>query len=113
MVIGKGENNGASLKILLNEVYPMEKVREKFTKSIVFSINVKDVQENTIVALRQLMEQNRGRVPCYFSVTDSKCTKVYQTSRYSVEPSEKFVEEVRRVLGPNSIAFSPAPPTTR
>ncbi|HEX9006906.1 MAG TPA: DNA polymerase III subunit alpha, partial [Bacteroidota bacterium] len=111
MVIGRGELNGASLKIIVNEVFPMERVREKFTRSIMLSIDVKDVQENTIIALRELFEQNLGRVPCYLSVTENNTTTVYQTTRYTVEPSERFIRDVRRVLGPHCIAFSSAMPT--
>ena len=111
MVTGKGEVNGSLLKILVNEVFPMEHVREKFTRSIMLSINVNDVQENAVVSLRELFERNRGRIPCYLSVTQNNSTTVYQTSRYMIEPSERFISEVRRMLGPDSIAFTSAMPS--
>ena len=106
MVIGKGEANGDALKILVNEVYPMEKVREKFTKSIILSINVSDIQENTIIQLRQLMERNKGNCPCYFNVVQAGTTKRFHTRRFAVEPSDGFVQEIRKILGPQSIRFS-------
>jgi DNA polymerase-3 subunit alpha len=106
MVIGKGEVNGDSLKIILNEAYPMEKVREKFTKSIILSINVRDVQENTIVQLRSLLEHNKGNCPCYISVTDMTSTKVFQSRKYAVDPSDQFVQEVTRMFGAKSVKFT-------
>jgi len=105
MVTGRGELNGEVLKIIVNEVYPMEKVREKFTKSIIVSININDIRENTIVQLRELMEQNRGACPCYFSVRDEGSTKLFQSTRYAVEPTQKFLEQVTKMLGPESIRF--------
>lgn len=112
MVIGKGEVNGDTLKILVNELYPMEKVREKFTKSIMVSINIHEVQENTIVQLRELMERNRGNCPCYFSVKDSASMRMFQSKRFAVDPSEQFVEELTKVLGPNSFRFMGSSTTT-
>ncbi len=106
MVIGKGEVNGDSLKIILNEAYPMEKVREKFTKSIILSINVQDVQENTIVHLRNVLEQNRGNCPCYLSVKDATSTKIFQSKKYAVEPSTRFLQEITKMFGPQSIKFT-------
>ena len=106
MVMGRGELNGEMLKIVVNEVYRMEKVREKFTKSIILSINVDDIKENTIVHLREVMEKNRGNCPCFFSVKDSKSTKMFQTRKYTVEPSDRFLEEITRMLGPQSIRFT-------
>jgi DNA polymerase-3 subunit alpha len=106
MVTGKGELNGDAVKIIVNDVLPMERVREKFTRSIVLSIDVNDIKEQTIVQLRQVMERNRGSIPCYFSVRDASATRMYQSTRYAVEPTEQFLGDIRRVLGPDSIRLS-------
>ncbi|HXF99297.1 MAG TPA: DNA polymerase III subunit alpha [Bacteroidota bacterium] len=106
MVEGKGEVNGESLKILVNEIYPMDKVREKFTRSIILSININDVKENTILELKKLLEANRGNCPCFFDVIDSERRRRYQSRMYTVEPSDRFVEEVKKILGPQSVRFT-------
>ena len=106
MVVGKGEANGDLLKIIVNDVYPMEGVREKFTKGIILSIDVNDIKENTIVRLRQVMEEHRGKCPCYFSVRNAHSTTMFQTRRFSVDASGGFVDEVRQMLGPHSIRFT-------
>lgn len=106
MVVGKGEVNGELLKILVNEVDPMERVREKFTKSIILSINVNDVQEQSITELRALMEKSKGNCSCYFNVVQEGTNKLYHTRKYTVEPSDAFVGEARRILGPQSVRFS-------
>ena len=105
LVVGKGEANGDSLKILVNEVHPIQTVREKFIKSIVLSINLKSLNEASITDLRLLMEENKGTCPCYFSVRDEDSTRMFQSTRYTVEPSDKFLEQVSRVLGPQSVQF--------
>jgi DNA polymerase-3 subunit alpha len=106
MVIGKGELNGDSLKILVNDVMPLERVRERFAKRVIFSINLQETQEQTIVSLRELMERNRGACPCYVNVTGTSGPRVFQTRRFAVEPSEQFLEEARRMLGPRGIRFT-------
>ena len=106
MVIGKGEANGDLLKIIVNEVHPMDRVREKFAKGIILSIDLDDIKENTIVRLRQVMEEHKGSCPCYFSVRNAHSTTMFQTRRFSVDASGMFVEEVRQMLGPHSIRFT-------
>ncbi len=103
MVIGKGEPNGDLLKILVNEVFPLDTVREKFTRSIILSINVNDVKENTIIELRRLLENNKGNCACYFDVVDSDKRKKYQTRKFLVEPSNQFMEEAKKILGPQGV----------
>lgn len=106
MVVGKGEVNGEALKIIVNEVHPMEKVREKFTKSIILSINVNDIKENTIAELRALLERSKGNCACYFDVWESDTRRKYQTRKFAVEPSEQFIEEARKLLGPDGVKIA-------
>ena len=106
MVVGKGEANGDTLKILVNEITPMEKVREKFTRGIIVSIDLNGIAESTIVRLREVMEEHRGSCPCYFSVRNAHATTMFQTRRFAVDASGGFVDQVREMLGPDSIRFT-------
>jgi DNA polymerase-3 subunit alpha len=106
MVTGKGELNGDALKIVVNEVFPMERVREKFTKSIILSFNLNDIKENTIVELRQLLERNKGDCACFFDIVDSSKRKKYQTRKFSVDPSDEFIQDAKRILGPQGIKLA-------
>jgi len=105
MAVGKGESNGDTLKILVNEVYPLEQVREKFTRSIVLSIDVNSVPENTIAALGSLMEKSKGGCPCLLTVNAANERKVYRSAKYSVDPTGEFVTEARKILGQESVRF--------
>ncbi len=105
MVSGKGETSGDTLKILVNEVIPMEKVREKYTKSIALTVNVDQVDEGTVLELRKIMERHRGKCPCYFSVVGGRLPKnsLYWTRRLPVEPSPQFLSSVKQLLGPSAV----------
>ncbi len=108
MVVGKGEVNGPTLKILVNEVLPIEKVRGRFTRSVMVSIDLEHVKEENIIALRELFESNQGKTPCFLKVRGESATRVYQSTRYLVNPTDQLVQGVQDVLGPDSIAFSSA-----
>lgn len=108
MVIGKGEGGGASLRILVQEIYPLDRVREKFTKSIIVSIRIDDVQENTILELRKLMEKHRGNCSCYFNVLGEARAEatLFTAKKFVVEPSQEFMTGLQRLLGPNCVKFT-------
>ena len=105
MVIGKGETTGDLLKILVNEVIPMEKVRERFTKSISLSVNLDVISEDTIQQLRAIMERHRGKCSCYINVVGGGLSKksLYLARNVSVEPSAQFIALVKQLLGPASV----------
>jgi DNA polymerase-3 subunit alpha len=108
MVIGKAEQNGDSLRIIVNEVYPMEKVRDKFTKSIIISLKIGDVQENAIAELRKVAERHRGKCACYFRVVtpESEGAQRYHSTKFIVAPTDQFIEEVETILGPKTVRIS-------
>ncbi len=105
MVIGRGESAGDLLKILVNEVVPMENVRERYTKSISLSVNLDVVSEETVQQLRIIMERHRGKCHCYFNLTGGGLTKnsLYLARNLSVEPSAQFIGLVKQLLGPASV----------
>ena len=105
MLVGNAEQNGDSLRVIVREVYPMENVREKFTKSVVLSIQLGGVQESAITDVRKIVERYKGNCSCYFHVlmgNDEQPLRM-QSAKYIVEPSDQFIAEVETILGPNSV----------
>jgi len=106
MVTGKGELSGDSLKILVNEVVPIERVREKFTKSVILSMNLRDLKEETIIKLKQLMEQHEGSCSCYLTVMEADTVRRFHSRRFHVEPSDAFLGEAKKLLGDQAVRFT-------
>ncbi len=106
MVVGKGELNGDQLRVLVNEVYPISKVKEKFTRSVILSINVDGVREQAIHDLRVLLEQHPGNCPCYISLEGKQQRpSMFHSPRYRVDPTEQFQEGAKLLLGDHSVRF--------
>ena len=105
MVIGKGEVSGDTVKILVNEVIPMEQVREKFTRSVNLLVDLDKVSENTVIELRKVLEEHRGKCLCYLTVTGGGLQRnsLYLTRRHVVNPDGAFLAAIRQLLGPTAV----------
>ncbi len=105
MVVGRGETTGDMLKILVNEVIPLENVRARFTKSVSILVNLDSVSEATILELRKIMEHHRGKCTCYFNVAGGGLDKksLYLSRTLTVEPSSLFIGLIKQLLGPSSV----------
>jgi hypothetical protein len=55
-----------------------------------------------------LIEKNKGNCNCYFNVTsrEFEAQQVFISRKYSVKPTDQFLESVRSILGKNSIKVS-------
>ncbi len=105
MVVGKGEVSGDTVKILVNEVIPMEQVREKLTRSVNLLVDLDRVNENTVVELRKVLEEHRGKCLCYLTVTGGGNARnsLYLTRRHAVNPDGAFMEAIKILLGPAAV----------
>ncbi|MFI5253023.1 MAG: DNA polymerase III subunit alpha [Bacteroidota bacterium] len=108
MVIGKCEPNGDSLRVFANEIYPMEQVRKKFTRSIIVSVKLYEVTEQAVSELRRIAQRNRGTCNCYINVItgdSEKPSQLYSTT-LGVDPNDQFIGEIEKVFGQHAIKIS-------
>ena len=107
-VEGNGEVSGDVIKIVASDIIAMDKVREKFAKRVFFLLNADEIDEGKMTTLRQVMDKNKGNCNCYFNVIGKEFAEqqVYVSRKYSVSPTDQFIESVRSILGKNSIKVS-------
>ena len=96
------------IKIVASDIIAMDKVREKFAKRVFFLLNADEIDEGKMTTLRQVMDKNKGNCNCYFNVIGKEFAEqqVYVSRKYSVSPTDQFLESVRSILGKNSIKVS-------
>ena len=107
-VEGNGEVSGDTIKIVANDIIAMDKVREKFARRVFLLVNADEIDDAKMTTLRELIEKNKGNCNCYFNVTGREFTaqQVFVSRKYSVKPTDQFMESVRSILGKNSIKVS-------
>ena len=108
MVVGNAEHTGDSLRIIVKDIIPLETVKEKFTKNVVLAVRVKSVNDESITALKQIVQRHQGKYPCLFNVIreDTEESLMLQATKFGVDLSDDFVSEVESILGPSSVRFS-------
>jgi DNA polymerase III subunit alpha len=108
MVDGNGEVSGDTIKIVANEILPMEEVRAKLTKKMFFKLDADTVSESSMMQLKTVFGQHKGQCNCYFNVTSKEFPgeRIYLSRKFSINPTNEFVTEVQSILGKHSIIVS-------
>ena len=108
LIEGKGEVNGDIIKIIADDINPIDSIREKYGKKIFLLLNADEITDISLTKLRELMEKNRGNCNCYFNVVGKEFhdQQVYMSRKFNVNLSTEFIEGVKEILGTNAIKFS-------
>ena len=105
MVKAMPMQRGGQLRWKINEIIPMERVRDQMVRSIVLRVDTKRLEQATIKELLELCERNRGNCKLYFDVEDQTLPeRVRLRSRsFVVDPSPELVQGIARLFGGENI----------
>ncbi len=106
LVRGNLELRGGSVRIVVQDVMPMWKVREQLVKSIVLRVNLERAQPQSIDALKALCEENRGTCKLYFDLEGAglPAPQRIHSRSYVVDPTPALMQGMVRLFGaPNVV----------
>ncbi len=105
MLIGKADEAGDTLKIIVNEVHPIEFVRARFTRKVLFSVELDDFTDAKVKQLKTLTGRHKGKCQCYFQLVNQASGQSVQllSKRTGIEPSDEFFNAVEQILNPDNI----------
>lgn len=105
MLIGKNDGDESAIKVIINEVLPIDEVRKKLTKNVFVSINLDTVTEEKVYEFIKLLQKYPGKCRCYLNAFGGNLPNnlIYLLQRYSVDPSSEFTAAIRSLFGKNSI----------
>jgi DNA polymerase III subunit alpha len=105
VIEGKAQPQEDTIKILPTVVRPITDVYQYYAQSVIISIDLTKVEESVILKLREIFEQNEGNCACTFIVegVPAGTPTRWLSKRYTVNPNDRFIAEVRDLLGPEAI----------
>ncbi len=104
-VSGKNDGNEDAVKVIVQDVMPVEEARKKFTRKVMLKVDLDASSEDQMKSLASVLERYEGECPCYIHVTGGSSGRqsVYLSRKFKVQPSPEFSAAVRNVLGDGSV----------
>jgi DNA polymerase-3 subunit alpha len=95
-------------RIVVAELFPIEEVRSKFTKSIVVRVGPA-VLEDDIKEMKEIFLTSPGKTPVTLEVKNSESDRIKLTldKEFCVEPNEQLIERLENIVGKERIILIP------
>lgn len=105
---GKMELDEERIKILLEEIVPLDQVREKKADSVLIKVMTTGMDEDVAHSLKTIMEKHKGHCPIHFSLIYPQQYQVSleASSKYRVTPSKEFINDIEGLLGKGSVKIN-------
>jgi len=86
-------------KIICEEVFDLEKVPGKLTKSLLLKINKSKMSEEKITYLKNLLSTHKGEIPIYFKVSVNGKDELNMVSKkVKVAVTSAFLDQLEKIL---------------
>ncbi len=100
------EDSGAR-KILVNDIFPVDGLRERLAKSLTIRVNLNNLRRDTATQLQSVFGRHPGEAKIIFQLESLQeyliTFKPNQVAK--VQPGFEFIEEVERICGVGSVQF--------
>ncbi|HPQ80804.1 MAG TPA: DNA polymerase III subunit alpha [bacterium] len=107
-VIGQADTDGESAKVIAQQIFPIEEVAERLTKSIHFYLSQPEVTPNHLAQLKNVLSRYPGECPgfVHLVVPDRSETVLKLPSEMKLAPNSALVSAVEKLFGHNVTKFS-------
>ena len=98
----RNDNQGNNLKIIAEEIYPLEGIRKKLSNNINIIIN-NNQKNNILQNINKISKNNQGKCNLILHFINSNNVQKILVRHYKVSHSEKFIYELRKILGEKNV----------
>ena len=106
LISGKVSSRGDSEenKILCDELIPLNEVWDRCVKTMSFSLETNNANENFIREIKEILATERGRCPIYINIkTPDNGEYVIKSRKVTAKPSPKLVSQLSDMIGAENI----------
>lgn len=108
MIIGKLESSGDAVKLHVDEIIPLEKVRDKYTKFVKLIFDSARFEESVLIKIKSLLEKNKGDYPVLLELINNGVDcKIFNLKPYRIKITSVFIKDVQKLIGEDSILLIP------
>jgi len=104
MVKGRVESSGDAIKLHVEESYPLEEVREKFTTKLLLLTDEKKHDSETIQKIKVILDEHMGDTPVYLSVRMNGGKRDFYLDQ-KIKLETEAIKKLTNLLGENGLRY--------
>ncbi len=107
-VVGKAEINGSDgIKVIADDVIPMEQARSRFATGLAINVQLDQVDYAAAERTYDLFKANQGELQCIFRIYNEQreLSARYVARRFTVTPTQQLMDGLMEIYGRTNVKF--------
>jgi len=107
LIVGNVESSGDAVKLHVSKVLPIEEARKDLIQGVTIKIDKEKNDTEQLSKIKSILKKNEGKIPVFIHLNDNGSkAKLYSLDAYRISVSEKFIDEIKSLLGNESILLN-------
>jgi DNA polymerase-3 subunit alpha len=106
-ITGKTESTGDTIKLHIDDVFPLEEARGRFLQSVRIIFDKLKYNPDKIQDLKKILDVNKGPVPVYLHLgANGSKPHLYFLKDYKIKVTNEFISGVTQLLGEETLILN-------
>ena len=102
-VEGKAEENGDKIKLVVENIFPIDSFQEKLATNMTLTIYEHKIDDGGLNKIFKLIDDNPGSCNVYFHVVNNGTRKLLRSKIYKVKPTSELISNLKKILGGDNL----------
>jgi DNA polymerase-3 subunit alpha len=102
-VEGKAEKNGEKIKLVVDNIYPIEKIHEKLGQNLIINIQEEKVDYEVLKRIKEAVENHPGNCYLFFNITGNGTKKIYKSKEFKINPTSELISNLKKLVGEHNL----------
>ena len=103
---GKAEENGDKIKLIVDNIYPIENYREKYATNLTIIIDEKKITKDKLKEIHRLIDANPGSCNVFFFLLNNGTNKVLRSKEFKIKPSSELISNLKDIVGESNLRIN-------
>jgi DNA polymerase-3 subunit alpha len=102
-VRGRAEENGGKIKLILEDINPIESFREKYATNLTINLFKDKTKEGELYQIKELVEEHPGDCNLFFNIIENGSNKVLRSREYKINASKELISNLKNIVGKDNL----------
>lgn len=102
-VEGKAEKNGEKIKLVVENIFPIEKIHEQLGQNLIINIQEDKVNYEILARIKEVVEASPGNCYLFFNITRNDRKKIFRSKEFKINPSTELISNLKKLVGEHNL----------